>query len=66
MFKISGRNVSRYFKPAKEGDTILIDAQAMKADESFAYLECKLRDKATGMLIAKGTHTRFVGAPETD
>lgn len=55
-----------YLRPAKEGDTIIIDAQAVKTGKSLAYLECELRNKATGKLIAKGSQTKFIGAPKTD
>lgn len=50
-----------YLKGAKEGDEIVIDAQTVRAGRNLAYLECELRHKKDGSLIAKGSQTKYVG-----
>lgn len=62
---LSHCDANSYLQPAKEGDTIVIDARTVKTDENFAHLECELRNKATGQLIAKATHTKFIGAKQS-
>lgn len=49
-----------YLKGAREGDIIVVDARAVKTGKSLAYLECELRNKNTGTIIAKGSQTKFV------
>lgn len=49
-----------YLKGAREGDLIEIDARAVKTGKTLAYLECELRNKANGQIIAKGSQTKFV------
>jgi len=48
-------------KAAKEGDLVEIVAKTLKAGKNLAFLEVELKNKATGDLIAKGSHTKFVG-----
>lgn len=50
-----------YLKAAKEGDVIVVDAKTEKAGKTLAYLECELRNKENGSIIAKGSQTKFVG-----
>lgn len=50
-----------YLRPAIEGDTIVIDAQAMKTGKRLSYLQCEVRNKQTGELIAKGIQTQVSG-----
>lgn len=50
-----------YLKAAKIGDIIEIDANTVKAGKTLAYLNCELRLKGTGDVIATGTHTKFIG-----
>lgn len=52
-----------YLKDAKEGDLIEVDARAVKTGKTLAYLECELRNKNTGQIIAKGSQTKFVASP---
>ncbi|XP_055301954.1 acyl-coenzyme A thioesterase 13-like isoform X2 [Sitodiplosis mosellana] len=52
-----------YLKGAREGDTIIVDAKAVKTGKTLAYLECELRNKNTGQIIAKGSQTKFVASP---
>lgn len=52
-----------YLSGAREGDTVVVDAKAVKAGKTLAYLECELRHKNTGKIIAKGSQTKYV-APQ--
>lgn len=49
-----------YLKGAREGDTIVIDAKAIKTGKTLAYLECELRNKDNGQVIAKGSQTKYI------
>lgn len=49
-----------YLKGAKEGDDVIIDATTVKAGKSLAYLECELKHKKDGSIIAKGSQTKFI------
>lgn len=46
---------------ASEGDTIIVDANTIKAGKSMAFLDCVLRKKENDAIIAKGTQTKFIG-----
>lgn len=48
-------------KAAKVGDVIEIDANTVKAGKTLAYLNCELRLKSTGDVIATGTNTLYIG-----
>lgn len=50
-----------YLKSAKEGEEIIIDAKTVKAGRILAYLECELRRKKDGVIIAKGSQTKYIG-----
>lgn len=50
-----------YIKGAKEGDEVIVDARTVRAGRNLAYLECELRKKVDGTIIAKGTQTKYVG-----
>ena len=50
-----------YLKGAREGDVVLIEADTLKKGKTLAYLECVLKHKKDGSLIAKGSHTKYVG-----
>ncbi|XP_069701581.1 acyl-coenzyme A thioesterase 13-like [Periplaneta americana] len=52
-------NIS-YMKTAKEGDTIVIDSNTLKAGKALAFFEVEIRKKQTGELIAKGFHTKYI------
>lgn len=49
-----------YLKGAREGDTVVIDATTVRAGKSLAYLECELRNKDTGQILAKGSQTKYI------
>lgn len=50
-----------YLKSAKEGDVVLIEADTIKTGRNLAFLECVLKHKKDGSIIAKGAHTKYVG-----
>lgn len=50
-----------YLKGAKEGDVVVIEADTVKKGRNLAFLECVLKHKRDGSLIAKGSHTKYVG-----
>ena len=49
-----------YLKPAKVGEEIIIEARALKAGKTMAFLECEIRNKDEALLV-KGSHTKFIG-----
>ena len=51
----------RFFKAAKLGETIIIDAQTLKRGKRLAFLNVDIRNKDDGSLLAQGKHTKFVG-----
>ncbi|KAK5649997.1 hypothetical protein RI129_001026 [Pyrocoelia pectoralis] len=54
-----------YLKGAKCGDEILIKAEAIKCGKSVGFTECILTNKATGDIIAKGSHTKYLMSQST-
>lgn len=50
-----------YLKAAREGDVVVIEADTIRAGKNLAFLECNLKHKKDGSLIAKGAHTKYVG-----
>lgn len=51
-----------YLFGAHVGDTVIVDAKTVKVGKSLAYLECELRHKNSGKIIAKGTQTRYIAS----
>ncbi|CAH0554024.1 unnamed protein product [Brassicogethes aeneus] len=49
-----------YLKGAKIGDEILIDAKTIRAGKTLAFLEVLIKNKATGDLLVKGSHTKYI------
>ena len=49
-----------YIKAAKLGEEVLIEAKVLKRGKTLAFLDCELRNKATGDLLVKGSHTKFI------
>lgn len=39
-----------------------VDAKTVKAGKTLAYLSCDIRNKATGDILATGTHVKFIGS----
>ncbi|XP_061393830.1 acyl-coenzyme A thioesterase 13-like [Musca vetustissima] len=52
-------NVS-YLKSAKEGEEIIVDAKTIKVGKKLAFLECVLKKKSDGSIVAKGGQTKFI------
>lgn len=50
-----------YLKGAREGDDIVIDAKTTKAGKTLAFLDVQIKKKDTDVVIATGSHTKFVG-----
>ncbi|XP_069701571.1 acyl-coenzyme A thioesterase 13-like [Periplaneta americana] len=49
-----------YLKAAKEGETVIIDCNTLKAGKTLAFLDVEIKKKQTGELIAKGFHTKYI------
>lgn len=52
-------NVS-YMKSAKEGEEIIVDANTLKVGKKLAFIECVLKKKSDGSIVAKGGQTKFI------
>lgn len=50
-----------YLKAARLGEVVLIEADTIKSGRKMAFLECVLKHKKDGSVIAKGSHTKYVG-----
>lgn len=48
-----------YLQGANLGDEVLVDATTVRAGRRLAYLECELKQKTTGSLIARGSQTVY-------
>ncbi|XP_075162204.1 acyl-coenzyme A thioesterase 13-like [Haematobia irritans] len=53
-----------YLKSAKEGDVIEVDANTVRAGKKLAFIECVLKKKSDGSVIAKGGQTKFIDFKE--
>ncbi|GIL75905.1 hypothetical protein Vretimale_5594 [Volvox reticuliferus] len=42
------------------GEEVVVDARVTRVGRQLASLEAQLRRKATGQLVATGTHTKFL------
>lgn len=42
---------------------MIVDAKTVRAGKILAYMECELRHKGNGKIIAKGTQTRYLASP---
>jgi acyl-coenzyme A thioesterase 13 len=49
-------------KAAREGEIIVIDCSTLKAGRTLAFLNVDITKKDTGELIARGSHTKFIGS----
>ncbi|KAH1022477.1 hypothetical protein HUJ04_011871 [Dendroctonus ponderosae] len=55
---------TEYIKGAKLGDQIEIFGNTVKMGKSLAFLEVLIKDKNTGALLVKGSHTKFLLGPK--
>jgi len=46
---------------AKPGESLLLDAKALKVGQRLAFTECIITKEEGGALVLKGSHTKFVG-----
>uniref|UniRef100_A0A182JCU0 Thioesterase domain-containing protein n=1 Tax=Anopheles atroparvus TaxID=41427 RepID=A0A182JCU0_ANOAO len=51
-----------YLKGARQGDEVVIDANTVRAGRNLAFLECELRHKKDNSVIAKASHTKYIGS----
>lgn len=51
----------RFLKAVPIGDEILIRANTDKMGGKIAFLSVDIINKANGALVAKGSHTKFIG-----
>ncbi|XP_052872809.1 acyl-coenzyme A thioesterase 13 isoform X2 [Anopheles cruzii] len=51
-----------YLKGARQGDDVIIDANTIRAGRNLAFLECELRHKKDNSIIAKASHTKYIGS----
>jgi len=51
-----------YLKAAKLGEEILIEARTLRKGRTLAFLECEIKNKDSGALLVKGSHTKFIGS----
>ncbi|KAL4221884.1 Acyl-coenzyme A thioesterase 13 [Mactra antiquata] len=50
-----------FFKGAKVGEDIIIDARTLKRGKRLAFLSVDVINKTDGTLLAQGKHTKFIG-----
>lgn len=51
----------RYLASAKIGVPVIINAETIKLGKNLAFLKVSLTRKDDNVVIAQGTHTKFVG-----
>lgn len=51
-----------YLKGAKVGEDILVEASTIKAGRTLAYLHVDIKKKDTNEIVARGSHTKFIGS----
>lgn len=51
----------RYLASAKIGDKVIFDAETVKLGRNLAFLKVSLFRKDDNVVIAEGSHTKFVG-----
>lgn len=50
-----------YLRSASEGDEVIVVAEPIRVGRNLAFLECHLKHKKDGSLIAKASQTNFIG-----
>ncbi|KAI1278686.1 Acyl-coenzyme A thioesterase 13 [Halotydeus destructor] len=50
----------QYMAPARLGDTVTIVASELKKGKNLIFLNVDFTNKATGVLVARGNHIKFV------
>ncbi|VDM83348.1 unnamed protein product [Strongylus vulgaris] len=54
-----------YLSAAKEGETVVIDAQVIREGKTLSFTKADLTLKATDKIIATGLHTKAFPRPKT-
>ncbi|XP_017022937.1 acyl-coenzyme A thioesterase 13 [Drosophila kikkawai] len=49
-----------YISPARPGEVVEVEANTVRAGKKLAYLDCVLRRKSDGRIIANGGQVKFV------
>lgn len=62
LIYLIGTFLCRYLKAASIGEDIIISASTQKCGKNLAFLDVLITKKKGGDIIAKGSHTKFVGA----
>ncbi|CAG9769348.1 unnamed protein product [Ceutorhynchus assimilis] len=57
---------TEYIKGAKLGDEIQIEANTVKVGRTLSFLEVFIKDKKTGALLVKGSHTKYMMWPKDE
>lgn len=52
--------VCSYLSGAKPGDTVQIISETLKTGKSLAFLEVEIKNKETGLVLVKGSHTKYI------
>lgn len=52
--------IFRFLKGGKIGDDLLIDVKTVRCGKTLAFLDVFIKNKATGDLLVKGSHTKYI------
>lgn len=55
-----------YLSKAPLGGSVLVEARLVKSGRTIATIDVQIKDKATGALVAQGTHVKFIAQDELD
>lgn len=50
----------RFLKGVQLGEQIVIEAKTNKCGKTLAFLDVNIIHKASGELVARGSHTKFI------
>lgn len=53
----------RFIKPARVGETVVIEARTKRCGRRVAFLSAEIRSKEGRQLLAEGWHTKLLMAP---
>jgi acyl-coenzyme A thioesterase 13 len=54
----------QYMSAANIGETILIEASALKKGKNLAFLSVDILNKANGRLVCRGSHLKYIATPK--
>ena len=61
MLELKRGFMFRYMKGCKPENDIVIDAETLRVGKKLAFLTVDIKQKDTGVLLAQGKHTKYVG-----